>query len=192
MKRIFILFIAIAIVQISIPLYLIAKREYILKTGTPYLFLTRPVDPIDIFRGRYLLIKYDFEDDLEKSLKEKYSSQPYSHKIVYLCLTQSKDKVGTIKEISEVPPQGSNYIKLKIVVSKNYTNYSLNFNQFYMDEFKATQAESIYQAQSQKKEAYALVYVKNGDVVLADLLIDNIPIRQYLKHFSTNSKQIKK
>jgi hypothetical protein len=33
-----------------------------------------------------------------------------------------------------------------------------------------------------QKKSYALVYIKNGQAVLADLLIDKMPIREYLQN----------
>lgn len=179
-------FLVVAFIQLCIPIYLIAKREYVLRTGTPFLFSTKPIDPYDAFRGRYVILSFDFEDALQKKLREKYSSITESNvqKTVFILIKNNLKGYGQISELSETRPSQGNYFQLDVVFQPQYyyfMDYRLNFDRFYMDEFDAPEAEKVYQKESAKKRAYALVYVKNGSTVLADLLIDNIPIREYLK-----------
>ena len=53
------------------------------------------------------------------------------------------------------------------------------FERFYMEEFKAKPAEDAYRDSFEKENttAYALVYVKNGEAVLENVFINNVPIQ---------------
>ena len=57
------------------------------------------------------------------------------------------------------------------------------FNEFYMDELKAPEAEILYRASSTfpGKTAYALVSIYRGESVIRDVYIDNKPIATYLR-----------
>jgi uncharacterized membrane-anchored protein len=191
-NRYFLIFLVIAFIQLCVPIYLIANREYILRTGTPFLFSTKPIDPYDAFRGRYVSLSFDFEDELDKKLKEKYStytknSKEIISKTIFVSLANDDSGIARIAEISESKPDHNNYLRIRVTIPayNDFLHYRLNFDRFYMDEFDAPAAENVYRKESNKKKAYALVYVKNGQTVLADLLIEKIPIRQYLKNDST-------
>lgn len=196
-NRYFLIFLFIALIQLCVPIYIIANREYILRTGTPFLFSTKPVDPYDAFRGRYVSLSFEFEDELNKKLKGKYfthtkNSEEIISKTIFVSLANDASGIARIDEISESKPDHNNYLQIKVTTFPAYNNslhYRLNFDRFYMDEFDAPAAENVYIKVSNKKKVYALVYVKNGQTVLADLLIEKIPIRQYLKNDSTNKNR---
>ena len=55
---IFIIFIVVGLVQLFVPANMILNEETILKSGTVYKFKTRPVDPNDPFKGKYINLNY--------------------------------------------------------------------------------------------------------------------------------------
>jgi hypothetical protein len=56
-----------------------------------------------------------------------------------------------------------------------------------MEESKAYEAELAYRdARRERKSAYALVSIKDGDAVLKDVLIEGIPIREIAKERNEN------
>ena len=57
------------------------------------------------------------------------------------------------------------------------------FDRFYMEESKAPKAEKVYNAANsdQRKETYALVYIKDGTAVLNDVIIDGQSIATYVE-----------
>ena len=63
------LFIILAIIQLSIPAYMSLSREINLGKGTLYKIRTGPVDPYDIFRGRYVALstRLDWSKEAKKS-----------------------------------------------------------------------------------------------------------------------------
>ena len=187
MKRIpLIVFAAIAAIQLAVPIYLIADHEYVIHNGKMYRLRTEPVDPYDAFRGRYVYLEYEFERKLKEELAKRYlptgTPDGRSKKKIYVTFKRSSDGFASIEEISEAIPSTSYYIAISIVV-KDYdksVSLTLPFNRFYMDEFKAPEAESAYKEESDKKNAYAIVRVKNGRAVITDLMVDGTPIRRYL------------
>ena len=187
MKRIpLIVFAAIAAIQLAVPIYLIADREYVIQNGKVYHLRTEPVDPYDAFRGRYVYLKYEFEGKLKEDLEKRYlptgNPEGRSKKKIYVTFKRNSDGFASIEEISEAIPSTSYYIAIPIVLKDYDESISLTvpFNRFYMDEFKAPEAESAYQEESGRKNAYAVVRVKNGRAVITDLMIDGTPIRKYL------------
>ena len=61
-KILLVLFILVAIVQISFSASMIINREITLKSGKQFKFRTAPVDPYDAFRGRYVALT--LEEDI--------------------------------------------------------------------------------------------------------------------------------
>ena len=57
--HIFLIFLAVVLVQLVVPAKMIFDKEVILKTGTIYKFKTQPIDPSDPFRGKYVTLNYE-------------------------------------------------------------------------------------------------------------------------------------
>ena len=47
-------FALVAAAQLAVPAWLIVERERTLRDGQVFKFKTRPIDPVDAFRGRYV------------------------------------------------------------------------------------------------------------------------------------------
>ena len=64
------------------------------------------------------------------------------------------------------------------------------FNRYYMDEFKAADAEKIYRESNRdtSKETYSLVNIKDGEAVLTDVVIDGISIKNIVENSIKNMK----
>lgn len=180
--HILLLFIIVAIVQLFIPTQMIFNKETIMETGTAYKFRTQPIDPNDPFRGKYITLKYDFNaiktEDTLWQRKEK----------VYVYLTN--DSLGFAKPsriTREKLDIDDDYIiaEVSLYFKKSKTvNLNMPFNRYYMEESKAQDAEvahRIAQRDSLPDNTYALVYVNDGKAVLADVLIDDISIKDYVK-----------
>src|ERR1700748_513580 len=56
-----IVFGGVAFAQLAVPGSLIWKREHTLRRGSVWEFLTAPVDPADVFLGRYVSLRFDVE-----------------------------------------------------------------------------------------------------------------------------------
>ncbi|WP_272024069.1 GDYXXLXY domain-containing protein [Olleya namhaensis] len=58
----FILFVVLASIQLSVPAAMVFKNQSVLNSGTAYKFKTRPIDPTDPFRGKYITLSFDMNN----------------------------------------------------------------------------------------------------------------------------------
>ncbi len=107
---------------------------------------------------------------------------------VYVSFTKDDAGFSKIKSVSRLQPSDDqDYLKTKVrnVPSKNYKRLTIDypFDRYYMEESKAYDAEKIHREtrRDSSKTAYALVNIKNGQAVLRDVLIDDVPIRELVK-----------
>ncbi len=179
--HLFIIFIVVAGIQLFVPTQMILNQERILDTGTVYKFKTKPVDPTDPFRGKYITLNYDIE-----SYKTKDSLWVRAETI-YVYLETDSLEFAKVKQVSRVLLDIDNdYIIAKASWYQKYDktlNFDLPFNRYYMEETKAYDAEVAYNKanrESISNNTYALVYIKDGEAVLNDVIIDDISIKDYV------------
>ncbi|WP_242134590.1 GDYXXLXY domain-containing protein [Aestuariivivens marinum] len=180
--HIFILFIVVAIAQIFVPINMIFGKEDILAKGQLYKFKTRPIDPADPFRGRYIAL--DFEVGLYVTKDSTWQRGED------LCIYLETDSLGYAKvsKISRVllPNEKKNFVNAKARWYNKQSkelNIQYPFNRYYMGETKAYDAEVAVRNAHQDSliDTYALVYVKAGEAVLDDVIVNNISIKDYVK-----------
>ncbi len=180
--HILILFIVVAIAQLFIPAQMIFNREAIIEKGTVYKFKTQPVDPSDPFRGKYINLNYDVRSFVTTDTLWKRQDEVY----VYL----DTDSLGfaKISEVSKIPLNLTNdFVVAEVGWYNKRTqklNFNLPFNRYYMEETKAYDAEVAVrdlQRDSIPNNTYALVYIKDGEAVLNDVIINEISIKDYVE-----------
>lgn len=171
--------ITLFIVQLFVPAQMIYEQENTLTYGKAYKFKTRPIDPNDPFRGKYIALNYEL-DSFET--EEDWSTYKGT---VYVYLKTDPAGFAAIKTVSrELLDTSDDYV---IAESRyNYgkhVHFNLPFDRFYMNEAKAYDAElSVRKAQRDTaKTCYGLVHVKNGTAVLANVFIDNVPIQRFVE-----------
>ena len=174
-------FVAVALAQITVPASMIWKREQTLKRGRVWKFKTAPVDPVDAIRGRYIALRFAAEE-LPKSVSlPKQANAPLDNS-VYATLKEDAEGFAQVDHVSDIPSTGDNVIKTEAwQVTKAYLRFP--FDQFWVNEKIAPEAETAYAANSrrQKDNAYVTVRVRNGDAALEQLYIDNQPLADYLR-----------
>ena len=178
---IFYLFILIALAQLYIPAKMIYNQENILKTGVAYKFKTQPVDPSDPFKGKYIYLNY------EASSISSNDSTWMPREVVYVAI--SKDALGfvVVDDVTRLEPEEGAYVKAPVEWydgSQKVLNFSFPFTEFYMNEIKAYDAEVAHttaQRDSTANTTYAEVYIKNGEGVLSNVFINDIPIADYIE-----------
>jgi uncharacterized membrane-anchored protein len=177
------LFILVALAQLYVPAKMILDKEDTLETGIDYKFQTTPIDPIDPFRGEYIILSYK---DNVAAVKDEKSW--FTGETVYVSLVTDEAGFAKISSVSkEKPSENKDFIKAEVsAVSSNATNkltIYFPFDRYYMKESKAYDAELVYikSLQDTTQIAYALVSVKEGEAVLKDLLIDGISIKDIVK-----------
>ena len=183
------LFLLIALAQLFVPAQMIYKQEKLLNTGKNIKFECEPIDPNDPFRGKYIVLNFK-----ESEIKVKDSLNWSNNETVFAKIATSKEGFARITSISKTEPKDhSIYLKLKIAYTSNFDNQNriildFPFDRFYINEYKAKNAEKTYNASTadSTKTTYATVVIKNGEAALKDVFIDTISIRELAKRNNTN------
>ena len=190
-KLIFPGFILMVLVQLYVPAQMILGREDVIESGVAYKFKTRPFDPNDPFRGKYIRLSFEEERVVVDTTLKWISGED-----VYAILGTHENGFAKIKGLSKVAPTGDqDYIKTTV----RYSNYSSNsvritlpFDRFYMEESKAYDAEVLSRVsfRDTSKLVYALVNVKEGEAVMSNVFIDDVPISEAVKQKQKMDKEI--
>lgn len=188
-RIVFFAFFLVVIFQIMVPTHMIWSSEDILATGNEYKFRTRPIDPNDPYRGKYLHL-YFMENKIAISQDATWQfGEPLA-----VLLTKDQKGFAKIKSVSrEIPEDGQEYIMAKVSYVKESEPRELfvdfPFNRFYVEESVAEQAEQTYRQTSldTTQIAYAQVSIKDGEAILKDVLIDGAPINDLISAY--NAKQ---
>jgi uncharacterized membrane-anchored protein len=180
-KMIFGLFVALAAVQLAVPVGQIWEHEDILRTGRPYKFRTAPVDPSDAFRGRYVALGFDGTAAPVRAGDELRYRQP-----AYVQIAEGADGFARFRELSVTPPSDGDYVRVECSWgSPPNMNFRLPFDKFFMEESAAPKAEQAYRQLGNRRGqtnelTYALVRIKGGRGVIEDLYVAGQPVRRYL------------
>jgi uncharacterized membrane-anchored protein len=180
--HIFLIFLAVVLVQLVVPAKMIFDKEVILKTGTIYKFKTQPIDPSDPFRGKYVTLNYELNtaESMDSTLQRE------DRILVYLEI----DSLGfaQVHSVSRTKKRMDiDYVEAKVQwydLKDKSVRFQLEFNRYYMEEFKAKPAEEIYRANNRRgdtiNKTYAMVAVKDGEAVLKAVFINEKPILYYI------------
>ncbi len=173
-------FVLTALAQLAIPLKMVYDSEMTSRHGTEYKFRTSPIDPSDPFRGKYITLNFESASVNINNTDWKYGEEAY----VYI--KADADGFAYVTNMSHHPLDIPNdYFKGKASpVYDGKMNIDFPFDRYYMEEGKAYEAETAYRdynrEDSLKKPAYALVVIKDGNSVLKDVIIDGMPIREFV------------
>ena len=168
-----------ALAQLFVPAKMIYESEITARTGTEYKFKAEPVDPNDPFRGKYITLAFAMENLTTKDTTWLAGETAY--------ITLAKDSLDFAKaaSLSREKPE-TDYITTEIAykLSDTELRITLPFDRFYMEESKAPEAEIAYGdyvGRQDYKPVYAIVAVKDGNAVLKDVIIDGMPIKEYVE-----------
>jgi len=162
-----------AIAQLYFPLAIIADNNDVLKNGMEFRVKTRPVDPADPFRGRYVAINTAV--NIPESIEPAY----YIQGGYYIRLETGEDGFAEVAEISKNPIAGAGALKMDQFFLADGNSLRLPYDRYYMKEKAAPKAEKAYSRE--RENAYITLKVKNGLGAVSGLYIDNIPVEEYVK-----------
>lgn len=187
-KYIITAFIATAIAQLFVPFKMVFENEMAYLGGTEYKFKTAPVDPNDPFRGKY--VQLDFAADTIRAKQGTYTEGEQ----LYALIENGNDGFARIKKLQRTEPGNTDFIIVQ--AGWNYDDVQhvdFPFNRYYMEESKAPEAESAYISYNRNIDsipAYAIVAVKRKTAVIKDVMLDNMPIKDYVeKHRNDEYKK---
>lgn len=182
-QKFLIAFLALATIQWAIPARIIIKKNEVLEKGQSFKFQTEPVDPSNPFKGKYITLNFT-----ENSFTDTGQNH-FGDEEVFVSVSTGPGGYAVVNAVSTMEPGGhTSYVKAKIYSTSrrdDSTTIFLDypFDEFYMDEFKAPQAENIYRDSNRNSsnKTYALVKIWKGQAVIEDVLINGIPIRNLIK-----------
>lgn len=164
----------VALAQLAVPGSLIWKREQTLRQGNVWKFRTAPVDPVDVFRGRYVALEFEAESQ-EITPPENLTGGEE----IFVTLRTDAEGFAQIDAVSANRPPGDAFIAARLVGR----TVSLPFDKYWVTERDAPAAEAAYRAQSRrdKRNAFVTVRVFRGDAALEQLYLDGQPLGEYLR-----------
>lgn len=152
--------IIVILIQLLTPVYMIADKYVVLKTGEEFKFKVYPVDPYDAFRGRYVSLN---------------ARQETGGPGKYGVISVDADGFAYISSISGDKPASGAYVK-----SGGRSWFSLPIDRYYMDEKLAPKAEALTRQRENGEETYVTVRVKNGELIVSGLFINGVAIEKIL------------
>ena len=171
------LFGAIALAQLAVPAGMILRRETTLSQGQEYKIRTRPVDPYDAFRGRYVWLGFDMTAVPAPSGARMALGQK-----AYAVLETDSEGFVVVKSVSFTKPVTGAYLKVRVRpgdLGKAVVIWP--FDRYYMEESAAPQAEQAYRQRARSTSAYITVRVLDGTGVITGLYLDGKPIEQAIQ-----------
>lgn len=173
-----IFFILLSLIQLAIPAQMILGRENVLDNGEVFKFRIQPVDPVDNFRGNYLIINFN-----DNKIPAADSRDYVTDQKVYALVENDSDGFAHFTSVSPSVPQRGDYIRTKVLYSDNQAVYiKIPFERYYMAEDKAKLAEEVYnKSLRDRKNVYAAVKIYDGDAAIDGLYIDGDRIEDYLR-----------
>ncbi|MBE9489361.1 MAG: GDYXXLXY domain-containing protein, partial [Bacteroidetes bacterium] len=138
--------------------------------------------PTDPFKGKYITLNYEI------SSMTTTDSLWITNEEIYVYLKKDSLGFAEIEKISKQQLENDrDYVIAEVGRYNTYThqlNIDLPFDRFYMEESKAKPAEAAFtkaQRDSLPNNTYALVYVKDGEAVLDNVFINDVPIAKYVE-----------
>ena len=179
------LFLSLALLQLVVPASMILKREIVLKQGVQFKFKVAPVDPYDAFRGRYVALRID-----DNYIPEAQETKLMYGQAVYALIAVDAQGFAKLAGVTINRPGDKMYIRANVAnTTYDHKVYlDLPINRYYLEEKAAPLAERIYQrhVQSDKKDAYVLVRIKDGFAVIESLYVGGQRIEDAVKKEARN------
>jgi uncharacterized membrane-anchored protein len=175
-------FAAVVAAQLAVPAWMIIEREWTLREGRVFKFKTRPVDPADAFRGRYVWLGLD-----PGVIRVPDVNQWHYDQKAFAVLGTNTDGFVTVERLEHEAPAGDT-VALPVHVGwpdmkkgEVHVNWT-GLDRYYMAEQKAPAAEEAYRAHSRRtnQTCYVSVRIRGTSALVENLYIDNKPIHDWL------------
>lgn len=161
------LLVAVCVVQAGYLVVVVGSAERTVEEGRAWRFRTAPVDPADLFRGRYVQLSFPAQSVpvIEGEVVEGQRA--------FALLETGDDGFARLSGVTAAPPaETPDYLEVEVVaVRRRRASVRLPFDRFYMDEARAPEVER--RMWSPGAEAWAVVRVHAGRGVVVDLQVED-------------------
>lgn len=156
--------IAIILAWLAIVVAMVGYNEYTIRTGTEVLLKTEPVDPRDLLRGDYVILRYDISTIDAPSIKK----EPGYGKDVYVIL-EEKDGYANYKRTSLTKPSGNElFIKGKTTYTSGKSlRVRYGIESYFVPEGKGKEIERLDSDELSVKVSID----RTGRAIIKDLVI---------------------
>lgn len=128
------IFVIIVVFWIMIIGGFVAFKEFTLQTGDEILLKTRPVDPRDLFRGDYVVLRYDISTLTTDDLSYKGADFKEGDK-VYVLLNVDDNQIGSLLNIDTDKPKVGTFIKGVVKgIDENILNVEYGIESYFVPE----------------------------------------------------------
>jgi uncharacterized membrane-anchored protein len=176
-----IVFVPVMLLYIGVPVFMITRYEGVLDQGKLYRFYqVRPVDPHDFFRGQYVTLNFREDNIDQPGASEEFERGGTA----YIALTTDSLGFAKVKRAFSSPPEGEDYFEAEVkYVYDDRLMVRFPFERYYMNEKMAPLAEQEYNTRMRDRNDSVFIDVRvfEGKAVLENVLINRIPLREYLK-----------
>lgn len=172
---------AVFCAQVAAPVFMIARREKVLRRGETFRFRCAPVDPADAFRGRYVSIRLE-SNDAPAAVDFAYGQR------AFVTIAADTNGFAQFTGVHRGRPDGDAWIRTRIQWrhTRGRVNFDSTMNRFYMEESEAPRAETAWREATRwnrtNHTAAVVARVHRGMAVIQDLEIDGRPIRDVLRN----------
>lgn len=180
------LFLAVAVAQLAVPLWMIRSHERVLHEGEVFRFRTAPIDPRDPFRGEYVRLEFEAEsgswplprpDDIE-----------LGQSLAFAILEKDGAGYASVRALVAEPPAAEPYVEVECYVygSASVRRIRFPFDRYYLEEGDGPRTEDLLMPNWEEDTrldplpAYAMVRLLDGQPVLEDLIVADRPLREWL------------
>jgi uncharacterized membrane-anchored protein len=150
------------LVQLALLISMIAGAERTIDKGRIWKFQTAPVDPVDLFRGRYAALSFPIvwvpvvEGEVEQG------------DLVYALLETDEEGFARFSGVSASPPSSPDHLELVALgASRGRARVQLPYDRFYMDEERAPEVDRLMRGRL--GPAWVRVRIYEGKGVVVDL-----------------------
>lgn len=181
-----VLIVVLAAAQIAVPVSMIHSKEKILRDGNVIRLKTRPIDPADPFKGRYVRLGYEHDFI---PWREDQTPQLDRGQRIYATIETDWAGFAHFTGWSLEKPSDGLYLTTRYrgkdyrwnldTKKSEYRGLRINmpFTRFYMDEAKAPRAEKLARTATRNKDCWVEARVLNGKAVIEDVFAEGQSLR---------------
>lgn len=175
-------FAVVVAAQLAVPAWMIIGHEWTLREGRVFKFRTRPVDPADAFRGRYVWLGLE-----PVAVKVPDANSWPNNTAAFAVLGTDSNGFAVVKALTRDRPKNAAVVAVRTAwsdVNRGEIHINLpGLDRYYLAEDKAPAADEAYRAHSRRTNpaCYVTVRILGTHALIENLYIENQPIHEWLR-----------